>query len=230
MIAQQQTYNYFYRNPELRDSVQALEDFYYSKINENMGKLREMEEKIDDHDFVAAESLRDQTITDNIIEQAYKEVLDLYMKFEKGIFNAADSADLWLWATSCYYYFGKAVPMAQTLFNTVFESSTVFIEDCSGFMATSSAAIVRQNDVSLKLYPNPNRDIFFIESADNNITRGHIKIYDIQGMALFEGEIHFEKGFDLRKILSSSGVYLLDITYVANETVFTVKKKVVFIK
>ena len=44
MIAQQLNY-YFYRDPEFRDSVQALEDFYYAKIDENIGKLRAMEEK-----------------------------------------------------------------------------------------------------------------------------------------------------------------------------------------
>jgi len=64
MIAKQQTYNYFYRNPDLRDSIQTLEDCYYSKTDENMGKLREMEGKIDAHDFDEAESLRDQ-IRDN---------------------------------------------------------------------------------------------------------------------------------------------------------------------
>lgn len=30
MIAQQLNYYYFYRDLELRDSVQALEDFYYA--------------------------------------------------------------------------------------------------------------------------------------------------------------------------------------------------------
>lgn len=40
MITQLFTYNYLYR-----DSVQALENFYFSKIVENRDKLREMEEK-----------------------------------------------------------------------------------------------------------------------------------------------------------------------------------------
>ena len=175
MIAQQLNYYHFYRDPELRDSVQTLEDFYYSKIDENMGKLREMEEKIDDHDFDAAENLRDQTIADNIIEQALKEVLELKLKFDQNSFTFEYSTTLHLWATSCFYYFGKAVPMAQTLFNTVFESSTVFIEDCSGLMMTNSAS-AQENNFAMQVYPNPNNDILFVKSFDRNIKSGNIII------------------------------------------------------
>ena len=103
MIAQQLTYYHFYRDPELRDSVLALEDFYYSKIDEKMGKLREMNQKLDEKLLDDAEALRNQVSPNNLVELAYREVLDLQLKYERGLFTEADSTELHLWAESCFY-------------------------------------------------------------------------------------------------------------------------------
>ena len=231
MIAQQLNYYHFYRDPELRDSVQTLEDFYYSKIDENMGKLREMEEKIEEHDFVAAENLRDQTITDNIIEQAYKEVLDLYMKFEKGIFNAADSADLWMWANSCYYLYGKTVPMAQILFNTIHVSCASFEEDCPLNLPKNAALFPTDEDeLALTLFPNPNSDRLYVHYFDESIKSATIEIIDIDGKSFYSGTIHFERGLDLGALSMGSGVYVVELVIDLNGTPTSVKRKLVYIK
>jgi hypothetical protein len=231
LIKEYLTYDQLYRDPDLRDSVQTLEDFYYSKINENMGKLREMEEKIDDHDFVAAESLRDQTITDNIIEQAYKEVLDLYLKFEKGIFNAADSADLWLWANSCYYVYGKTVPFAQILYNSIHYSCATFEEDCPLNLPKNAALFpTHEDELALTLYPNPNTDRLFVEYFDESIKSGSIEIIDIDGKSFYSGTIHFDRGLDLSSLNMSSGVYVVELLIDINETPTSVKRKLVYIK
>ena len=197
----------------------------------SLGKLREAEDKIDDHDFVAAESLRDQTITDNIIEQAYKEVLDLYMKFEKGIFNAADSADLWLWANSCYYVYGKTVPFAQILYNSIHYSCATFEEDCPLNLPKNAALFpTDDDDLTLTLYPNPNSDILYVEYLDDAIKKAAIKITDIDGKSFYSGTIHFERGLDLGALGMGSGVYIVELIIDINGTPTSVKRKLVYIK
>jgi hypothetical protein len=225
MINQQIGYYY----ADIRDSSIVLDSFYVTRESENIGILKEIEDKVLSHDYLSAEVMTNNLVLLNNIEQALKEVLELKLKFDQNSFTSDDSTSLHLWATSCYYYFGKAVPMAQTLFNTVFESSTVFIEDCSGIMLTNSA-IAQENSLSMDVYPNPNNDILFVKSFDKNIKTGNIIIYDIEGTAFFDGEITFDEGIDLRKILNASGVYILEIIYTSGESVYTDRKRVVFLK
>jgi hypothetical protein len=229
MIAQQQTYNYFYRNPELRDSIQTLEDFYYSKINENMGNLREMEERIDAHDFVAAESLRDQTITDNIIEQAYKEVLDLQLKYERGFFTQADSTDLHLWAESCFYVYGKAIPIAQSLYNLIFGTSIFFPEDCPSYLPRSvSLNEPDKEPLDVLLYPNPNRNLLYGKVNEENIHAAYCIIRSVEGKVIYSGNFHFYRGLNLENIGLVSGVYALELLFVERDE--RIIKKLVFVK
>lgn len=84
MIAQQLCFYYLYRDTELRHSIQALADFYYSKIDQNMGKLPEMNQKLDEKILNDMEALRNQVISNNHVELASIEVLDLQMKYERG--------------------------------------------------------------------------------------------------------------------------------------------------
>jgi hypothetical protein len=231
MIAQQLTYDHLFYDEALRDSVQVLEDFYNDKFNENIGKSRDLEEKIDEHDFVAAENLRDQTIPDNIVEQSYKEVLELYMKFEKGIFNAADSADLWMWANSCYYLYGKTVPMAQILFNTIHVSCASFEEDCPLNLPKNAALFPTDEDeLALTLFPNPNSDRLYVHYFDESIKSATIEIIDIDGKSFYSGTIHFERGLDLGALSMGSGVYVVELVIDLNGTPTSVKRKLVYIK
>lgn len=227
-IKEHAAYDILHKDEDLRDSVTYLHEFYWTKSDENIGALKEIEEKVYLEDYVGAGAIANELMLLNNIDQALKEVLELKLKFEQNNFNSNDSASLHLWATSCYYYFGKAVPMAQTLFNAIFESSTVFIEECSGLISTNSAK--QENDFTLDVYPNPNKDILFVESVDKNIKSGHLILYDMLGNSMFDGEISFADGIDLRKILYASGVYLFDITYTSGETVYSEKKRVVFVK
>jgi hypothetical protein len=229
IIKEHAAFDVLHRDEDLRDSVAVLHNFYLEKSEQNIGILKEIEDKVLSHDYLSAEVMTNNLVLLNNIEQALKEVLELKLKFDQNSFTSDDSTSLHLWATSCYYYFGKAVPMAQTLFNTVFESSTVFIEDCSGIMLTNSA-IAQENSLSMDVYPNPNNDILFVKSFDKNIKTGNIIIYDIEGTAFFDGEITFDEGIDLRKILNASGVYILEIIYTSGESVYTDRKRVVFLK
>ena len=162
MIAQQLTYYQFYRDPELRDSVQALEEFYCSKIDENVGKLREMNQKLDKYLLDDAEALRDQVIPNNLVELAYREVLDLQLKYERGLFSEEDSTELHMWAESCFYVYGKAVPVAQSLYNLIYRTTIFFPEDCPEYLPRS-VSINRPNKEALDvvLYPNPNSNTLF---------------------------------------------------------------------
>jgi hypothetical protein len=225
------SFDHVYRDEELRDSVEVLEAFYYDRLDENMGRLRDMEEKLEEHDVLAAEALSNQVIAENTIEQATREVLDLRLKHEKEIFTSSDSLDLLMWATSCYYMFGKAVPMAQVLYNSIYNSSTVFNEDCPENLPKSAELFpTADKELVLKLYPNPNSDLLYINCDDENIRSSNIIIRDIDGNLLYEGQIHFSRGLDLSNLSLSSGVYIVELIFEYQGVVNTQNKKLVYMK
>jgi hypothetical protein len=230
LIKEHLSFDYVYRDEELRDSVEVLETFYNERLDANMGKLREMEEKLEEHDVMAAEVLKNQVLAENIIEQASKEVLDLRLNYEKDIFTATDSLDLLMWATSCYYLYGKAVPMAQVLYNSIYNSSTVFVEDCPENLPKSAELFPRKLELVLELYPNPNRDMLYVSCDEDNIRSSNIVIRDIDGNIVHEGTIHFTKGLDLSKLNLASGVYIVELLFEYGGEITIQNKKLVYLK
>lgn len=231
LIKEHASFDYVYTDEALRDSVAVLEVFYSERIDENVGKLREMEEKLEEHDVLNAEALANQVIVENTIEQASKEVLGLRLKYEKEMFTASDSLDLLIWATSCYYMFGKAVPMAQVLYNSIYNSSTVFHEDCPENLPKSAELFPSaEKEMVLDLYPNPNSEILYVNCEDESIRTADIVIRDIDGNLLYEGQIHFSRGLDLSKLSLSAGVYVVELIYELNGNITSQNKKLVYLK
>ncbi len=229
IIKEQLTYDHVYYNEQLRDSVQVLEDFYYTKLDENIGKLRAMEEKIEDHDYSSAETLRNLIIAENTVVQASKEVLSLYLKHEQGLFDSNDSLDLLMWATSCYNLYGKAVLMAQILHNSMNNTSVLFEEDCPESLPRS-ASLQRKDEIILELYPNPNRDVLYIQSSQETVSEAIVIIRDLEGKVVFQGDINFEKGLDLNNVSLSYGVYIVELSFEYDNIRQNHHKKLVFLK
>jgi hypothetical protein len=190
-----------------------------------------MEEKLENQDVIAAEALANQVLADNIIEQSSKEVLDLRLKHQKEIFSSSDSLDLLMWANSCYHLYGKSVPMAQVLYNSIYNSSTVFDEDCPENLPKSAELFpTGEKELTLELYPNPNNDILFINSDDENIRGAEIIIRDIDGNIIHKGNIHFRKGLDLSRLYLSSGVYIIELMFELEGEMKSQNKKLVYLK
>jgi hypothetical protein len=231
LIKEHLSYDQLFSDEALRDSVQVLETFYNTRLDENTGKLREMEEKLEEHDVIAAEALNNQVLAENIIEQASKEVLDLRLKHEKEIFTVADSLNLLVWATSCYYLYGKAVPMAQVFYNSIYNSSTVFHEDCPDNLPKSAELLpTGENELILELYPNPNSKMLYVFSESENIRSAELIIRDIDGNIVHKGAIQFTKGLDLSNLSLSSGVYIIELIFEHEGEMKSQNKKLVYIK
>ncbi len=229
IIKEQLTYDHLFYDEALRDSVTVLQDFYYDKIDENIGKLRDLEEKIEQHDLISAEVLRNQIIAENIIEQASKEVLSLYLKHEQGLFDTNDSLELLMWAHSCYNLYGKAVLMAQVLHNSMNNISLLFDEDCPESLPRS-ALLTNNREIILELFPNPNSDILYIHSNKEQIKDASIQIVDLDGKIILQSEINFEHGISLANIALSSGVYIIEITFEYNNIIENQRKKLVYLR
>lgn len=229
VIKEQLTYDHVYYDEQLRDSVQVLDDFYYDKLDENIGKLRAMEDKIEEHDFVAAESLGNLVFADNIVEQGSKEVLNLYLKHEQGLFDTNDSLDLLMWAHSCYNLYGKAVLMAQILYNTMHNTSILFEEDCPSSLPRS-ASLESSHEIVLELFPNPNSDVLYISSSEESVSDATIIIKDLEGKLVFQGDINFEKGLDLNDVSLSYGVYIVELSFEYDNIHQSHRKKLVYLK
>jgi hypothetical protein len=225
MINQQIGYNC----ADVRDSSIVLDSFYVLRIDENVGKLREMSQKLDDYLLDNAEALRNQVIPNNLVELAYREVLDLQLKYERGFFTQADSTDLHLWAESCFYVYGKAIPIAQSLYNLIFGTSILFLEDCPSYLPRSvSLNAPDKEPLDVLLYPNPNSNVLFGKVNEENIHAAHCIIRSVEGKALFEGNFHFLRGIDLNNLALASGVFTIELLFENRDE--RIIKKLVFIK
>jgi hypothetical protein len=214
---------------DVRDSSAVLDSFFVTREFENIGKLRGLEKKIEEHDYTAAESLRNQIIAENIIEQASKEVLSLYLKHEQGLFDTNDSLELLMWAHSCYNLYGKAVLMAQVLHNSMNNISLLFDEDCPASLPRS-ASLANSADIVLDLYPNPNSDVLYVISNHEELKEAKIILFSLEGALIFEGKIEFLKGLDLNDISLAKGVYLVELQFEHNGNFEIHRKKLLFHK
>ena len=79
-------YEYLDKEPALRDSSEALDNFYDERSDENIGLLREMEKAIANNDWVLAAYLRDQVIDENLVTSAFKTVLNTLFSLFLSLF------------------------------------------------------------------------------------------------------------------------------------------------
>lgn len=201
----------------------------YFRLDENVGKLREMNQKLDEKLLDDAEALRNQVIPNNLVELAYREVLDLQLKYERGLFTDADSTELHMWAESCFYVYGKAVPVAQSLYNLIYRTTIFFPEDCPEYLPRS-VSINRPNKEALDvvLYPNPNSNTLFGKVNEEDVQTAFCIIRSIDGKIIYNGSFHFTRGLDLSNLGLNSGVYTVELSFEARDELIV--KKLVFLK
>lgn len=82
----------------------------------------------------------------------------------------------------------------------------------------------------LELYPNPNSDRLYVSCSDETIKEAAIIIHDVHGVLIFEGNIHFSRGLDLRNLSLNSGVYTVELRFELNYSLMSEYKKLVFLK
>jgi hypothetical protein len=218
-----------YYCPDIRYSSIVLDSFYVTRESENVGILREMNQKLDEHLLDDAEALRNQVIPNNLVELAYREVLDLQLKYERGLFTSVDSTDLHLWAESCFYVYGKAVPVAQSLYNLIYRTTIFFPEDCPSYLPRSvSINKPAKEPLDVLLYPNPNSNVLFGKVNEENIHAAHCIIRSVEGKVIYSGNFHFSRGLNLENIGLVSGVYALELSFEERDE--RIIKKLVFVK
>jgi hypothetical protein len=224
IINEHETYEEIKRNPELRDSSEVLDNYYVQRETENLGKLREAEDKIDEKDYVAAAAIRDGIVPDNLIELAHRSVISLTLKYEMGDFQTSDSLDLVDWAESCGYIYGVAVSKAQILYNYIYRSTEIFNEICPETVPRSVLiASGDKKEVTLSLYPNPTGGMLYIQCSDPELRQGICEIYSLDGRVVYKGNIHFLRGLNLENLNLSSGAYVIEIE-VPNKSLFFKEK------
>jgi hypothetical protein len=229
LIREQLTYDYLYKNPDIRDSSSVLDSFYILRLNDNVGKLREMNQKIDDHLYDDAEALRDQVTPNNLVELAYRDVMDLQLKYQRGLFSSEDSIVLHIWAESCFYLYGKAVPLAQALYNQIYNTTVFFSEDCPEYLPRSVSINTPSKDaLDVVLYPNPNSSKLFGKANEEDVHTAFCIIRSIEGKIIYNGSFHFTRGLDLSNLGLNSGVYTVELSFEARDEYIV--KKLVFLK
>ncbi len=215
MIVPRHILSNIYKNPDIRDSSVVLDSFYITRLDENVGKLRELNQKLDEKLLDDAEALRNQVIPNNLVEQAYREVLDLQLKYKRGLFTEADSSELHLWAESCFYVYGKAVPIAQSLYNLIYSTTIFFPEDCPDYLPKSvSMNVDTHANIEVVLYPNPTSGILYAHCNFEDVNISECKIRGIDGKLIYSGNFHFSRGLDLIKLGLSYGVYNIELNFI----------------
>ena len=125
--------------------------------------------------------------------------------------------------------YGKAVPIAQSLYNLIFGTSILFLEDCPSYLPRSvSLNAPDKEPLDVLLYPNPNSNVLYGKVNEENIHAAHCIIRSVDGKMLYEGNFHFSRGLNLENLGLVSGVYALELLFEERDE--RIIKKLVFVK
>ena len=222
LIREMELYKELDEKVELRDSSEILEEFYDERTDENIGLLLEMDKALAEKELASAESYRDQIVDENLLELAVKTVLTSILNYEKGTFTGNDLDELYYYANTCSYLYGKATTMARTAYNCIKRESLVFEENCPSNLQKNMQIIHTSpslENLKLVLFPNPTNNLLFVKCNKPDVLSGRCVIRALDGREIYTGAFNFAEGVSLSTLSLANGIYLIEIN-ADNETFY----------
>ena len=109
---------------------------------------------------------------------------------------------------------GKAVPIAQSLYNLIHSTTVFFPEDCPEYLPRSvSMNTPSEKSLEVLLYPNPNSYVLFAKVNEENVYSAHCIIRSVDGKIINKDNFHFLKGLDLNSHGLVSGIYTIELSF-----------------
>jgi hypothetical protein len=200
---------------------------------------------IDDNASTAIDTLSGVAMMDSVnaaigaIVQNYRNFYTMYIHYQLGTFDFADSAALDTLASACPVTNGAVVYKARALYNTVFNTLRIFDNSCGESPYTSDSGIVDSTVVmdsidnydstenkkhivnsikygygeqTYELYPNPNNGDFEIRQYAADDGQVLVEVFDAIGKLVYKSNVHFtttEMPLNIQN--TSPGIYLLKL-------------------
>ncbi len=207
-------------NPEILLQSTRHQNFY--TINQPMGneKIVSIESDYSTGDLILGSGkVANLTPQDNI-ETNYKLFYEIYNSSFYDTITPIDSLNLITLANGCPFTDGAIVYQARALYNTLFNTTIIFEDNCPENMGGKSLIHTDQNSIyeteqnnfELLLYPNPTTGKVFVSSQ--GIKEGNLKVMvmNITGKEVYNSLLLVEGDTSDFYLNVESGTYIVTIT------------------
>lgn len=223
-------------DPELRDSIQELNNFMIAAdssrykwitdvetafANDSLNQVQELlSNPIQDYGYQFVDTnlaISDYAEADYVVEN-YSDYFSIYLHYLQGNMSEADSTLLFVIANKCPAKDGAVVYQARALQSQVNKEMVEYSDD--GCLYGNGAQYRIGQDVGItggeqlySLYPNPNEGSFSIRQnlIDNKLVE--VRLYNAVGMLLSKEKVQFNNGIANFKVQNAiSGLYLICLT------------------
>lgn len=214
-IACMNTYNHLSLHDSLMTSSGDYIDFYSSFDGSSLDFFRQAETSIYVNDLEGGESSINSVTPANAVETNYVNYLGLYIDFAAGNFEPSAGSEQALidLCTLCPERNGACVYQARALHNKVFNSATIFPDNCADVSTRRGRPVVDASNEKIwnvKLFPNPANDrITFLSSVESEILE--IEIMDLTGRLLLKQNLKTNNFFVNLDLSLIDGAYIVNI-------------------
>ena len=155
-----------------------------------------------------------------VIETNYKLFYEIYNASFYDTITPIDSLNLVFLANGCPFTDGAIVYQARALYNTIFNTSIVFENNCPENMGGKSLIHTEQNSINEKiennfevlLYPNPTTGKVFVSSQGIEERNLKVIVMDITGKEVYNSFLTVEGGITNFDLIVEPGTYIVTIS------------------
>jgi len=200
-------------------SFNGLNTFKAEMLTGNIGKLKRVDERIENGNYIAANAINNTVNPENTVEQNQKAMNTYIIKKlinPAYVYSAAETADVLAIANQCPLEGGQAVYQARNLAMDIKQEVIDFVDNCDKLprreMQVIQAATEKGNSV-FKLYPNPNDGSMNLIYSMKEEETGTFVLYDITGKVIQQYKLQVGENNQLfiNETVLNNGVYFYKI-------------------
>jgi hypothetical protein len=187
-IRKQFVFNELMNNLNL-NAFSGLNGFKANNLTGNIGKLKQVEERIEHGNYLAAKAINNTINPKNVPEQNQKSI-NTYI-LEKlidplYIYSASEQNDIYAIAGQCPLEGGQAVYQARNMAMLMELDYIDFVDNCSAAKREmqSEQTATEKIGSEFKLYPNPNNGNMNLIYTMETSSQGQFIVYDITGKVI----------------------------------------------
>ncbi len=203
----------------LKDQDTTLSSFYDTTFYANIGKIVEIENKLQLGDKQGANTDNNNFIPTNLMENNKKIITYLLLQPELDsnyVYTSSDSILAYSVASQCFNLGGDAVLQARALYDFIIDDIATFSDSCLikdkhliNHHTTNLPPVV--ND-SFVLFPNPNDGNMTLSYRLSDGENGELSIYDIAGKLISKHRfISGNSSINIDETQLNAGAYFYEI-------------------
>jgi hypothetical protein len=169
----------------------TVANFYATQQADNVATYFAVDSLLSVGDITQAQSINNSAGVTNALEQNHNSFNNIYLN---GVATASDYATLQTLANLCAYNNGNAVYQARALLDMINYSHTDYNDSCGAEkvgarLGKTTEEPINVQNITAKLYPNPNNGNFTLVYDLKEIPTASIVITDISGQIVYETKV-----------------------------------------